>query len=289
MTNRFPVFDSTPSVSIVRAITPFVMPLHDELHFHTNIEISICLSGSGISEVNGITQRFSAGDISVFLPFQAHRNQADPLEKSLFRISFIDPAEIARKTGNNFSVLIRLMRSAGAYGNLGKNPDTHAVLFIRMLLDEIECGGKYGQADDLSLHRIYALLYLLLEELCRSKTDLPRAELPGKYEVMNTVLDGIQESLENGIQPSVEEIAGMNFISESACRRLFRDVLKISPKRYVSACAVSLAQFYLSTTRMSVLEIAGRCGFNDISTFNRTFFSLAGMTPTAFRKSESSN
>ena len=198
MANRFPVFDGTPSVSIVRAITPYVMPLHDELHFHTNIELSICLSGSGTSEVNGVTQRFSAGDVSVFLPFQAHRNQSDPNEKSLFRISFVDPAEIARKTGNNLSVLIRLMQIVSAYGNLGCNTNDPAPLLIHMLLDTIEGVSKPPQSDSLSLHKIYSLLYLLLEELSRMKTVLPRAELPEKYEMMNMTLCGIQESLENG-------------------------------------------------------------------------------------------
>ena len=42
---------------------------------------------------------------------------------------------------------------------------------------------------------------------------------------------------------------------------------------------------YLRGSDMSITEIAGRCGFNNIANFNRSFRMVAHVTPREYRRS----
>ncbi|MEK5234313.1 helix-turn-helix domain-containing protein [Paenibacillus sp. FSL L8-0470] len=45
----------------------------------------------------------------------------------------------------------------------------------------------------------------------------------------------------------------------------------------------------LIITRQKISDIAGQCGFNSFSQFNRVFNKLSGMSPSAFRKHQASS
>lgn len=49
---------------------------------------------------------------------------------------------------------------------------------------------------------------------------------------------------------------------------------------------VRKAQQLLLHTRHKISDIAGQCGFNSFSQFNRIFNKQSGMSPSAFRKAQ---
>jgi AraC-like DNA-binding protein len=65
--------------------------------------------------------------------------------------------------------------------------------------------------------------------------------------------------------------------------RTFRAVVGLTPHQFVLHTRLHRAAVHLLRSHDDVCAIALASGFNDLSTFNRRFRSLTGMTPTAYR------
>jgi AraC-like DNA-binding protein len=66
------------------------------------------------------------------------------------------------------------------------------------------------------------------------------------------------------------------------CRR-FRRETGLTPTEYLNRVRIERACHELLTTRRTIAEIAGRCGYNEIPYFNRRFKRLVGHTPSGYR------
>ncbi|HEY5207110.1 MAG TPA: helix-turn-helix domain-containing protein, partial [Roseiarcus sp.] len=58
-----------------------------------------------------------------------------------------------------------------------------------------------------------------------------------------------------------------------------------TPHRYLISARLRRAAFALTSSRRPVIAIAFDAGFGDLSTFNKTFRAVFGLTPTQYRAS----
>jgi AraC family transcriptional regulator len=95
--------------------------------------------------------------------------------------------------------------------------------------------------------------------------------------------DFIRENLTNAI--SLEEIVhAAGDVSPYHFSRLFKQATGLSPYQYLIECRVLAAQELLrANRRLTLAEIAFRCGFADQSAFTRCFRQRTGLTPKQFR------
>lgn len=83
---------------------------------------------------------------------------------------------------------------------------------------------------------------------------------------------------------STGAIASSAMISESECLRCFRSTIGTTPIQYVKQYRIQQAAILLASTGEKISDIAGQCGFQDMSYFTRTFRELKGCVPTEYRK-----
>ncbi len=83
---------------------------------------------------------------------------------------------------------------------------------------------------------------------------------------------------------SLQEIAESVFMSREYFAHVFKECTGTSPFSYLNEYRVRRGMELLETTDLSVTEIAFRCGFNQVSYFNRKFSELAKCTPTEYRR-----
>ena len=74
------------------------------------------------------------------------------------------------------------------------------------------------------------------------------------------------------------------FISETAFRRCFGMQHGVSPVEYLTCLRLDRAELLLSSTDMTVTEVAAACGFRDPKYFSRLMQKKRGASPSAFRK-----
>ena len=121
----------------------------------------------------------------------------------------------------------------------------------------------------------------LLQNGLYTVMERPGIAVPHRIDQIRSVLEYIEQQYPTAITlNSMAEVAGMN--PKYFCR-VFKEVTQQTPMDYVIFYRVEQAAKLLSSTDLSVLEIAMECGFNDCSYFIRTFKKLKSVTPKQYR------
>lgn len=83
---------------------------------------------------------------------------------------------------------------------------------------------------------------------------------------------------------SLADVAKAVGFSEFYFSRIFKDITEKNFSHYLNEYRIKQAEQYLSNSGMSVSEIAYTVGFNSIVTFNRSFKSVKGCSPSTYKK-----
>ncbi len=81
----------------------------------------------------------------------------------------------------------------------------------------------------------------------------------------------------------VATLASITHLSPSQFARVFKGVFGETPHRYLQRRRIERAMTLLRQTDRSVTNVAWDVGFASLGTFSRTFTSVVGCAPTAYR------
>jgi AraC-like DNA-binding protein len=87
---------------------------------------------------------------------------------------------------------------------------------------------------------------------------------------------------------TVTELATVAMVSRSALDHRFREILGLSPIRYLTDWRMHLAGDLLRTTDLSVAAVSRRIGYESEEAFSRAFRRSAGTSPGAWRSAQQS-
>lgn len=79
------------------------------------------------------------------------------------------------------------------------------------------------------------------------------------------------------------ELAAYCNTSQRTLLRRFQDAAGMSPVQYAQQLRVERAKALLESTRLSLEDITGRCGYEDVSTFSKVFKRWTQVTPREYR------
>ncbi len=105
----------------------------------------------------------------------------------------------------------------------------------------------------------------------------PKAHSPALAEVLHICETRFAEDL------SVPQLAALMFLSPGHFSELFVREVGLPPGAYLRQLRLAHAQHLLRDTRLSITEIALRCGFGDSAQLSRAFRAAFAMTPKAYR------
>ena len=83
---------------------------------------------------------------------------------------------------------------------------------------------------------------------------------------------------------TMEETAAFAGFSKYHFSRIFKEYYQMSFPEYIASLRISKATELLENSSLSILEIAMRSGFSNLSSFNRAFKEIHNCTPSQFRK-----
>lgn len=78
---------------------------------------------------------------------------------------------------------------------------------------------------------------------------------------------------------TIGELAGVSHMSETNFRRVFQKVMNMTPSDYLNSVRVQMACEHMRKHTDSMELVAEKCGFQSMSTFNRNFKKILGITP----------
>lgn len=129
----------------------------------------------------------------------------------------------------------------------------------------------------------YMLITVLTRKYSRDILDDKAYKLRvEKLNKINKAIEYINENYTDDI--STEFLSETVHISVWHFCRLFKELTGKTPKRYINDIRIEKACGLIKNTDMTITEIAGCCGFNDMNYFSRYFKLRMGTSPTKYRK-----
>jgi len=252
----------------------------DYLHFHNLMEIGVCRYGTGDLVLNDRVERFDGGMISVIPRNYPHTTNSDPGIMGYWEYLFLDPGTLLREHfGENEVTRRRFLELIGRDAVFGKTEDYPALSSIAgLILDEMR------SKEDFYRDRVSGLLMALLFEIARimKTTDEPLVTVRSGVSQVQNALSYIEKHYAEPIR--IETLARECHISETHFRRLFSEYIDMTPVEYLNMVRVLRACEMLRSTDETMSLVAMKCGFATVSTFDRNFKQVIGITPYQWKK-----
>lgn len=263
-------------------IYPCTIPgdfLQVPLHWHDSMELVYVKKGSGIVQVGVNAYPAEQGDIYIFAPGTLHalhqRGQAVmEYENIIFELELLGGAEdlCAEKyllplQSGRLSLPARL------------TPNDLCYLQAAACLREVEDANR-AKLPGYELQVKGALLRFLALLLAQGRQRL--AAETADTQRLKTLLQWLSAHYTEELR--VADAAGVCSFSASHFMRWFRQMTGQSFVAFLNEYRLNAAAEALQATDETVLTIASRCGFENLSYFNRAFKAHFGMTPREYRK-----
>lgn len=251
------------------------------VHWHEDMEIIAVKKGRGVVTVDMEPYEAGAGEAVVVFPGQLHGisqcgSEAMEYENIIFLPSMLMSAESDLCTYD----FLRPMTEGGIGKPLhitGGLPDYGAFMECIGILDQL-CGKKNYAYQMGVKGTLFWFLGLIAGIWGPGAAGQPRKS----RERMKRLLEYMEEHY--GEKITVEDGAELCFYSNSHFMKYFKQYMGVPFIQYLNEFRLEKAAGMLLTTPDPVTAVAQRCGFDNISYFNRLFRRKYGKTPGEYRK-----
>ena len=247
-------------------------------HHHTECEISLIISGSGIYSVCETEYTFSDGDMFLFGSNEAHciTNITSPL--NILNIQF-EPC-ILWKNADSIELLNIFNERNKNFKNKFPKNDINLQKYILDIENEI------SQKNEGCRLKIKYLLFSLLIHITRSYDYIKKIN---QYTFHNATSQKLKEAMlyiDNNLEKklTLKDMASVVCMAETYFSSIFKKYNGLSPWEYITIKRVEKAIHLLKTSNLNKLEIAEACGFSSSSNFYKMFSKITGKTPSNYVK-----
>ncbi|MGQ7868841.1 AraC family transcriptional regulator [Sunxiuqinia sp. sy24] len=261
---------------------------HDHWHYHSELELVYILQGEGTRFVGDDISRFCSGDLvlmGVGLPHVWKSDDSYFENSSKKKVS-----AIILHFGPNFLgeglwelpevASVKKLIELAPRGISYHLPEGHPVKRqLRKMLDQTP------------FDRLSSLLSML-NELSKQEenTILSGISFADHYQKhhskrIDKIYDYILTNFEKDIK--LEELALLANMTPASLCRFFRQKTKKSVSEFINEVRIGFACKLLIEGKLSISEICFRCGYNNLSYFNRQFKRIIGLTPGSYQKEKS--
>lgn len=252
------------------------------LHFHNCLEIGLCESDSGYMDFAGASHPFRAGDVSIMATDIAHTTYSTPGTASKWSYIFVNIEELFQPYFpldiiSNGETLTKLLRNYSAILSRSEYPEIYSL--VAGIVYEMQ---KKETNFQFSVRGLMLTLTMKLMNLYSSFKDTGEVTQPRENSL--SIAPALYHIRQNYMMDfPMETLADMCHMSPTHFRRTFNTIMGFGALEYVNRIRIDHATTMLRTTEMPILNISEEIGFHSVSSFNRHFMEIVGMTPTQYR------
>lgn len=254
-------------------------PFYTPFHWHDEIEIIYIIKGNLNVVINNTEYVGQAGDIFFVNPKEIHKMDTDNLDADYFTILFpLELISFETKDDVEEKYFKTLRDGEMLCINYLKEHKLYKKVYecVRNIVEVNETKKDMYQFE--TKLNLLQIIYLLIKN-----TSLIEIKSSGKnISLQREILSYIDRNYTDKI--SLKDMAEAFHMSEKYFSRFFKNCFQVTFVEYVNSIRLEKAAALLSTTDMSVTEIALRCGFSNISYFIRSFKKAFGSSPHIYRK-----
>lgn len=244
-----------------------------KMHLHNYYEFLYFKQGDGSYMVEDNIYKITEGDLFITRPQELHTlvfHSSKIYERNFFQIS---PAFLADL---DIDLLYRINhREAGQHNRISAD-----------LVQKYNLGDFYDKIEYYILNRFpesdlmiktYVIQFLV------AVNNILNAEVPAKRNTKNVRIDSITRYINDHIETeiSLEELAQQFYINKYYLCHVFKDETGLTLKEFINTRRIARAKQLLNEGH-SITDLCYQCGFNDYSTFYKTFKKFTGKSPRKF-------
>lgn len=255
-------------------------------HFHRECQITLILEGNGTRFIGENVERFTAGDIVLIGSNLPHVFRNDPhyyqedagLTARAISVFFLPEFMEKGFWDRPETKLLAEWIAQSSRGVVFEGETRRQAARELKNIMELEPG----------FPRLMALLNLLYrlfrssEARFLSAPDSQPAFRPGDSHKLHQIFEYVMENFHQEIR--LEDVAELASMTPAAFSRYFKRQTRKTFTEFILDIRIAQACKLLIEEETPIGEIAFRCGFNNISNFNRRFKMVKGRTPRAYRK-----
>ncbi|SEJ77686.1 AraC-type DNA-binding protein [Cyclobacterium xiamenense] len=248
------------------------------LHYHNSIEIGYCHKGAGKSIIGTKIIPFSSGDVCLIPKGVSHWQVSNKGVQSEWSYLFFNPDLIIPMVAEDQDNVSTILSSLLVFKHFDL-PGFKAMFF--------EIFEEFEKQSIGSRSIIVAQLAILVVKLLRVKnfTVTLADKMNTSSKDINIILPALNHIRQNFRNPiNNDALAEKCHMSVRNFSRIFKCIMKITPKHYINQIRISMASIDLRNTSLSITEVALNNGFQNISHFERAFKRAKGMAPQLYRK-----
>ena len=255
----------------------------DYLHFHNFLEIGYCYEGRGVLTIGEKNYRFSGNQFSVIPRNCPHTTTSDAGTLSRWEFLYINVEELlcglypAGSSEKKKEQMVRRIYGRALFCKTEEFPQIAGkILQVLNIMRE---------SREFCVEEAKGVLLALLAELARENQDIVQnTKLKGKAinVLVANAINYINQYYAQTIR--IKDLASACHISETHLRRSFSACMKIGLLEYINLVRIQNACELLGKSDCQVANIAYKCGFSSLSTFNRNFKQMTGFSPLEWRK-----
>lgn len=258
------------------------------LHWHAELEIVVIKKGTGLISVDFEKRTVSSGDIVFIRPGQLHSIEQNGARKIEYENIILKPELLI---SGEADLCARQFITPLMKGEL------RCVTFLTPAVPGYpEISDCISRIDHLCEKRpdgyqlavkgfLFQLVFLLLSH--RQKKSTSPALQTKSLEKIKTILKYVEEHYADHI--TIDDMAAITFYSKSHFMKFFKAHMGTGFIEYLNDYRLTIAERLLRTSDATVLEIAEKSGFDNLSYFNRMFKRKYGQSPGKQRKLFSSS
>jgi len=245
------------------------------LHFHDYYEVLLYVEGDVRYIWESTSFLMERGDLIVIPPSYLHMSRINSDETTYSRYVFYLYPNVFDAFGGG-ALLDFLHANDGQPFLASLQPA--ALERVLPLLEQLNAALTSDAADDRALAQ--GLILQIFHIFNRQARQHSRTDAYFPQNVVN-----IQQYLDEHFTEvsTVAEVASHFFYSREYVSRLFKRYLNTTVADYVLKRRISYSQQLISAG-LPLIDVGFQAGFGSVSTFIRSFRSVTGMTPSAYRK-----
>lgn len=255
------------------------------LHWHNEMELIYIKKGNGIVSIDLNYHSVSHGDLVIVYPGRIHSitnsdNSRLEYENIIFNINMLLPKECDR---NTFEYFGHINNSDNNMTYIIRPADLH----YREIISFIDEADKVCETFPAGFElKIRSCLYSFFFALHTYYSYTGGSEVSGslfidKMNKLKLIIRYIENNYTHAV--SIHDIADECHFSESHFMKFFKQCTGTSFISYLNDYRLLIASRMLTSTDLSVTQIASECGFDNISYFNRCFKKKYGTAPSKMR------
>ena len=239
------------------------------LHRHDCMELGFCVEGKGVFAVEGKIMDFRSGDFTVIGPSEAHLAASAPGTTSHWYWFYLDFERLLRPAFLETDLRFLGSLRGAAFRNVFNGT---AYPWGPLILKQLFCAETKEEKIALLL-----LFSARLREISGAFAEMVPAEEKSGFERIAKAVNYF--GLHYPERISVAEAARLCGMSIANFRRVFQQETGVAPLDYLNRLRICMAKAELRTGRWRIFEVAARCGFPSLSSFNRQFRKHEKRTP----------